>query len=389
VDAQGRVAGSFTAPADFGGVHDIYAVQAGQEIARAGFDLQRTISVTPLQGPVGTTITVRVTGLGATPYTSTGSVRYDNRYTGFLSATTTHGTATATFRAAGPVGDHAIEINGASHTLPYLNIEQSAVAWVGAHRYTFRVTSDDGPPPATIDWPDPSRLGTESPFASVIAVGQSTSAQRAILDPASGPVLSSTRVRMSGLPPGAEVDLDWITVFGADAFGTSVDARPIAKAQVDADGRLDAAVTIPDTVGGWHAIRVSSAGETVGESGYFVERSLQEITPQRVRAGESFEVRVKGVGWTDIDNGLAVLYDSGYTGYACGSASGGDVRVTLIATGGPGTHLIDLYPMIFDDGHGGWPWQYNTPQLTFADDHPGLALGYRLPALRMAIEIVP
>jgi hypothetical protein len=46
-----------------------------------------------------------------------------------------------------------------------------------------------------------------------------------------------------------------------------------------------------------------------------------------------------------------------------------------------------MYPMIYQ-GHGEPPWGYQQAILTFAQDAPGLQLGYRLPALHMAFEIV-
>jgi hypothetical protein len=147
-------------------------------------------------------------------------------------------------------------------------------------------------------------------------------------------------------------------------------------------------VTVPDTLGGHHAVRVVSDGRVLAETGYFVERSLETPPPQRVKAGEKFTIRIKGVGWTELDNGFAVTYDNSWIGYACGFASNGDVTLELVATGGAGTHLIDFYPMIYDNGHGKFPWQYTTPQLTFARDHPSLGVGYRLPTFRMAIEVV-
>ncbi len=57
------------------------------------------------------------------------------------------------------------------------------------------------------------------------------------------------------------------------------------------------------------------------------------------------------------------------------------------ASGDPGTHLIDIYPMIFK-GHGEGSWNYNIPQLTALQDQPGLGLGCRLPSFRLAIQIV-
>ena len=74
-------------------------------------------------------------------------------------------------------------------------------------------------------------------------------------------------------------------------------------------------------------------------------------------------------------------------GYACGFNSQGDITLNLVASGAPGTHLIDLYPMLFL-GHGKAPWDYSIPFLAFAQDYPGLSLGYRIPTYRMAIEVV-
>jgi hypothetical protein len=73
-------------------------------------------------------------------------------------------------------------------------------------------------------------------------------------------------------------------------------------------------------------------------------------------------------------------------GYACGFNSNGDVAMPLVATGGPGTHLIDLYPMVYN-GQDKKPW-YWAPVLTFAQDFPGLSVGYRLPAFHLAIHTV-
>ena len=61
----------------------------------------------------------------------------------------------------------------------------------------------------------------------------------------------------------------------------------------------------------------------------------------------------------------------------------------LYATGGPGVHLIDIYPMLYTLS----PSFANTPYgmvplLTYANDDPALALGYHLPALRFAITVV-
>ena len=105
--------------------------------------------------------------------------------------------------------------------------------------------------------------------------------------------------------------------------------------------------------------------------------------------GQKFTVHLKGLGWTQLDNTIAVDYDNSYVGYGCGFNSQGDTVMNLVATGGPGTHLIDMYPLLYTQQ----PSFANTPYgmipvLTYAQDVPGLALGYELPAIRLAITIV-
>ena len=63
VDAQGRVNTILTAPEDFGEVHDIYAAVDGQDVGRGGFRILRSATISPLEGPIGTPITVTVKGL--------------------------------------------------------------------------------------------------------------------------------------------------------------------------------------------------------------------------------------------------------------------------------------------------------------------------------------
>jgi hypothetical protein len=119
-----------------------------------------------------------------------------------------------------------------------------------------------------------------------------------------------------------------------------------------------------------------------------VKRSVVGV-PRRVKAGRPFQVHLKGVGWTQLDNTVAVTYDNGYVGYGCGFNSNGDVVLDLVATGGRGTHLIDVYPLLYPYQPAyPYPPHAAVPFLNFARDFPGLALGYRLPAFRLAITVV-
>jgi len=108
-----------------------------------------------------------------------------------------------------------------------------------------------------------------------------------------------------------------------------------------------------------------------------------------IKVVDDVTISIKGVGWTHLDNTLAVTYDNSYIGYGCGFNSNGYMVVHFRASGAPGTHLIDLNPLLYTNQ----PSFANTPYgmapiLTSARDFPGLALGYQIPSFHFAITIV-
>jgi hypothetical protein len=395
-DAQGTLTGHFVAPEDFGELHEIFAVVDDREVARGGFRIEMAAVIDPPAGVIGTPITVTVTGMTARLFSgATLALRYDNAYTGVVTATTTRGTGRAELRAAGPVGQHVVIVSAGS-VPAYLNIAQSPYAFVYEHletkeefRLPFRVTADHGPPPHTTDWPSASHVQSPGPGAArTAASGVALPGITAALQPASGPVLSKPHVTAEGLAPTEPVEAFWVTARGnrVTASGWSLAEIPLGTVLADAQGRVSGPVEVPDDLGGWHVLKLAQGGRVVAEAPYFVERSLVSVSASRLRAGERFRVTIKGVGWTELDNGLALTYDNAYVGYACGFNSNGEVTLDLVATGSPGTHLVDLYPMVYAGKDAKW-W-YWTPVLTYARDFPALSLGYRLPAFRLAVEIV-
>ncbi len=388
-DQQGSFKFTFTVPEDYGELHDIVAVANGQQVAKGGFYIARKVTVSPLEGPVGSPITIEVTGLGASAFQSTAGVRWDNNYVGFMSSTTTKGTARATIRAAGSVGPHTIDIGPASAAVPYLNPHQTPrKIKIPTFRFTYTITKDAGPPPATIEWPDPSRVAAVPTMP--LSSRSDPAALRGVanLTPSFGPILSKPVLQATNLPADTTVDLIWMTVTGSDVTGWSGSDESLGQVAVGKDGSITAPIEIPDGLGGWHTLMVVAGDAILAEVPYYIERSLVEVTPAQVKVGETFRVHIKGVGWTELDNGVAVLYDNNFVGYACGFGSGGDVDIELVATS-PGSHLIELYPMIYNRGFSQKHlWNYQVPQLTFAQDHPGLALGYRLPVFRLAVAVV-
>ena len=151
-DAKGAFSVALKAPRDFGAIHDIYAVVDGVQVAKGGYLISRTLQVTPLKGPVGTPITIKIGGLGSTLYGGSASVWWDGRYAGVVTAKWTRGEASVQIRAAGPVGKHTLLI-GTGMQFNYLNIQQSPIPWATGGMKTFVVTKDAGPPPARTEWP--------------------------------------------------------------------------------------------------------------------------------------------------------------------------------------------------------------------------------------------
>jgi len=398
VDAQGHVNATFTAPEDFGEVHDLYAVVDGKDVARGGFRILRSATITPTEGPLGTPITVTVKGIGWQGFEQFMALRYDNKYTGEISAVTTKGTAVFQFRAVGRPGKHIVQLNNSTAYAPgaYLNTQQSPQAYIYAHvdnqqefRFVFNVTKDNGPPPDKLEWPDNksvAKLKSDSPRTTLSA---KAATRLATLNPPTGTVNSETTLSASGLPPNIEVDLYFVTARGnrMTPSGWNLDNVPLSKVMTKPDGSLTTTVRIPDDLGGWHAIKLIAREQVLMELPYYIEQNLVNVTPRRVKVGEAFTLQIKGVGWTELDNTLAVTYDNAAMGYACGFNTNGDVTINLVATGEPGTHLIDLYPAIYR-GRDRVPWNYQTPFLTYARDFPALAHGYRLPAYRLAIEVI-
>jgi hypothetical protein len=391
VEANGTFSLDLKAPRDFGGIHDVYAVVDGIQKAKGGFLVDRTVSISPKQGPIGTRITVKLSGLGSSLYGSSGNVYWDGKYGGVFTGKWTRGEATVQVRAAGPVGRHTLVV-GAGMQFNYLNYQQSPIPWATGGIFEFKVTKDAGPPPTKIDWPlkVAPTVSMRTTLSAADLAGTDSATMK--LDSTSGPVLTKVQVGASGLVPSKPAALEWSTVVGnrVNCVGTcwTFASVPLGNATAAADGTLEASITVPDGLGGWHVIRIVQGGEVKAQIPYYVKRSVVSV-PKTVKAGKPFQIHLKGVGWTQLDNTVAVTYDNGYVGYGCGFNSDGDVVLNLVATGGPGTHLIDIYPLLYTYQPAyPYPPHNMVPFLSFARDEPGLALGYQLPAMRLAINVV-
>ena len=73
---------------------------------------------------------------------------------------------------------------------------------------------------------------------------------------------------------------------------------------------------VPDGLGGWHVIQLLQNGAIKAQVPYFVKRSLvgKSVSSLTLKAGQPFTIHLKGVGWTQLDNTIAVDYDNSYIG---------------------------------------------------------------------------
>lgn len=378
VSSTGQVSASFKIPEDYGGVHEVVALMDGKAVAQNGINVTQTFELAPSSGPVGTPIELRVKGLGWRTMESTWAVNWDNVELGWVSAASSRGSAVARFRAAGPVGDHAIKLYSGWQGQSYLNYEQSPVARLPRPQFTFHTTAGAAPRDAYAEPYPPQAI----PQNEVKVAGANLA-----ISPAQGPVGTHAVLRGEGFPANASLQLMWQTYTGSRVSGLGFEPQEnaIGQVKVGSDGKIAVPVTVPEDLGGLHGVALKNGDKLAARAFFAIETSIVSMTPKSGPAGTLVTIHLKGVGWTEYDNIYVATYDNGYMGYACGFNSQGDVVINFTAAGQPGEHLIDLYPGIYE-GPPTEPQQlYRTPQLTYADDHPG----NKIPALRFMFEVTP
>jgi hypothetical protein len=374
VGADGVLEGGFTIPEDYGGVHNLVAKLNGTPVAQGAVEVEASFEMSPQEGPVGTPVELRARGMGWQTLESVWVLNWDNVEVGWISSAESKGSAVARFRATGPVGDHRIKVYSGYMGQSYLNFEQAPTAYLPRPEFVFRTTPGGLPPQAYAEPYQPQPIpATASSIGATLA-----------LTPSQGIVQSQTQLTGGGFPAGKTLSVLWQTMVGNRVSDTGFAPKetPIGTLDVDGQGKLASTISIPDDLGGLHAVVLKDGEEELARTYFVVETSIVSISATTGPVGTPITIHLKGVGWTEYDNILAANYDNAYMGYACGFNSQGDVVINFTAAGSPGTHLIDLYPSIYK-GPGEGQQLYRLPQLTYADDHPG----NKIPAFRFAFTV--
>lgn len=386
VAADGRATATFVVPEDFGYVHNVFVEDGGAQVARGGFIVVPHLTIEPTSGPVGTPITVTMTGIGYRFWEIAWHLLYDGAHAGMLTAITSQGTAVATIPATGALGFHTLQLLSGTHPVPYLNQQQSpnykpAVPTVVSALFEVTEGAAVLPPPAEAQTlprrPSPPHMGA---------------GPRLEADFRSGPVGSPIAFQGVGFPPHAEVRLAFDSVRGNRISGGGWETveNELGTVRTDADGAFALTLPTPDDLGGEHTF-FARTDRVEATFVYTITPSVRLASPAVVEPGGDVTIVLKGVGWTETANIYTVLLNNGYLGYGCGFNSQGDVTIHLKAPGQEGVHFLSFYPSIYQ-GEVAGPGAPATPDanatylqvpMLHAADHPG----EELPAMHLAFEV--
>jgi len=222
------------------------------------------------------------------------------------------------------------------------------------------------------------------PQITVPLLNVATTGPRISVTPTIVSVGNNITVNGLGFTPSSQYPLIWVTRQGNDLNGYKLVDLPLRNVTADATGAFAFTMKVPHDLGGLHFI---AAGNLTQHSNgtLFIQRT-GSISPLQGPQGTKITVTFVGIGWGHNTNLIAVDYDNSYVGYACGFNSGGNATVTIIATGAPGIHTIDVYPSLW--------WgpsslasqlvvEYRYPLLT-PQDHPEL-----MPSFHFTFLITP
>ena len=109
-DASGHIAFHFTTPDDLGGTHGLWIDVGGKRRIGTYWIKPTAFPLDVSRGPVGTTFTIHLKGVGWTETANIYHVVYDNNYTGYACAFNSQGDVAIIMKATGAPGMHFIDL---------------------------------------------------------------------------------------------------------------------------------------------------------------------------------------------------------------------------------------------------------------------------------------
>ena len=230
-------------PRDFGGIHDIYAVVDGDQVAKGGFliapdrrdharrrarSARRSRSRSP-----GSARRLYESSATSTTTTSTAACSPANW---------TRGVSVVHIRASGPVGMHTIDARRRRCSSTTSTTSSRRSPGRTGEDVTFTVTKDAGPPRAAIDWPL-TLTPTMTPRTTLASVGLDSPAppRRKLSPTRRRRALEGRRSRPRASRRTRPSSLQWATVVGnrVNCTGTCWTFRPSRSARRDGRGGRD------------------------------------------------------------------------------------------------------------------------------------------------------
>ena len=109
-DAAGRALFRFSTPDDLGGIHGLWIDAGGKKKTGTYWIKPTAFPLDVSRGPVGTTFTIHLKGVGWTETANIYHVVYDNNYTGYVCAFNSQGDVAIIMKATGAPGMHFIDL---------------------------------------------------------------------------------------------------------------------------------------------------------------------------------------------------------------------------------------------------------------------------------------
>jgi hypothetical protein len=109
-DASGRALFRFRTPDDLGGIHGLWIDAGGKKKTGTYWIKPTAFPLDVSRGPVGTTFTIHLKGVGWTETANIYHVVYDNNYTGYVCAFNSQGDVAIIMKATGAPGMHFIDL---------------------------------------------------------------------------------------------------------------------------------------------------------------------------------------------------------------------------------------------------------------------------------------